>query len=131
MNGIEQGAHRDARGESRFRHRFSPRRAGILAALACVLATAAPAAAQQAIAGAPENPASALAHDRQTDIPDTLRQQLETIGEYADEVRHRTGRPDAAPMHPMDAAPPPDAAAARVSPEIDLPADPFEVSPRL
>jgi hypothetical protein len=88
----------------------------------------------------PANPASALARDGPGDMPDTLREQLDTIGRYAEEVQRRVGAPEAATpaetaapeASTPEANPPEEAAApARGARQIDLTVDPFGVSPQL
>ncbi|MDR0578322.1 MAG: hypothetical protein LBI87_12540 [Candidatus Accumulibacter sp.] len=66
-----------------------------------------------AMAQAP-NPAADLARDAQIDLPAPLRGQIETIGRYAAEVNRRAGAPPTRPPR-----------------QLELTADPFEVSPQL
>ncbi|MDR1936191.1 MAG: hypothetical protein LBS49_11550 [Candidatus Accumulibacter sp.] len=78
-------------------------------------------------APAPEaqNPAGALARDAKIDLPDAMREQLDTIGRYAAEVNRRGGTTEL-PVN-ANAGPP----ALRPSRQIELGVDPFEVSPQL
>lgn len=75
-----------------------------------------PMAAAQAQSAPPKNPAQELASDPQARINDTLRQQLEVIGRYANEVSNRSA---------------PATAAVTPRRQIDIAVDPFEVSPQL
>lgn len=72
-----------------------------------------------------QNPATDLARDRNKNLPEPLRENLETIGRYADAVNQRAQgtAPRATPGKP--------AGTVSTERQLDLLNDPFEVSPQL
>lgn len=95
---------------------------------ACVLCTALLSAGTGA-----QNKALDLAQDKQLEVPPAMREDLKTLGRYAQAVNQRTGPAVATPAPPDPVAATEHAAPAPATPvrRTDSVADPFEVSPQL
>lgn len=95
---------------------------------ACVLCTALLSAGTGA-----QNKALDLAQDKQLEVPPAMREDLRTIGRYAQAVNQRTSPSAAAPATPSSVATTEHAAPTAATPvrRTDSVADPFEVSPQL
>lgn len=81
-----------------------------------------------------QNPALDLAHDQTVDVPTPLRQDLNTLGRYAEtvnrQVQANSGNPPSEPVAAPAASPPAPTPSASVR-RFESANDPFEVSPQL
>jgi hypothetical protein len=129
--------------QGRERASFLRRSRKLLCLLSSVLCLLSPESYSAQAPADPANPASALARDGQREMPDTLREQLDTIGRYAEEVQRRVGTPEAAApagapetaAPEAEAGPPEEAAApargARPIDRGDLAVEPVGGAPQL